>query len=61
MFQTWLVLENQLSGVMIWSLDLDDFNGLCKGIRSPVLKFIQSTLIFDILEIDVRNQNILII
>lgn len=30
--------QNGLSGIMIWSIDMDDFTGSCMGLRYPLIK-----------------------
>nr|KAG5695816.1 hypothetical protein BaRGS_013414 [Batillaria attramentaria] len=35
------VMENQLGGVSIFTIDMDDFNGLCGGERNPLLHTVQ--------------------
>ncbi|XP_076347935.1 chitinase-3-like protein 1 [Tachypleus tridentatus] len=38
------LLENNLGGVMVWSIDTDDFTGTCYGQNFPLLKVINSVI-----------------
>ncbi|XP_022253586.1 acidic mammalian chitinase-like [Limulus polyphemus] len=38
------VLENNLGGIMVWSLDIDDFTGTCFGQKFPLLTVINNVL-----------------
>jgi len=37
-------LEKGLAGVMVWSIDTDDFSGSCQGPKFPILKAINKAL-----------------
>jgi chitinase len=47
-----------MAGVLIWSLDTDDFRGSCSGEKFPLLKTIQKT--FAKPEINTGNLHIII-
>ena len=35
------VMQHGLGGVMIWTIDMDDFNGICGGGHYPLMHAIQ--------------------
>lgn len=41
------VLENDLGGIMFWSIDNDDFRGSCTGKPFPIIEAAKETLLLD--------------
>lgn len=42
--KTQFAYDQGLAGVMVWSIDTDDFKGLCGGPRYPLLRTINNAL-----------------
>lgn len=43
-FQTQYAVDQGLAGAMVWSIETDDFLGLCHGEKYPMLKMINRVL-----------------
>ena len=43
-YKTQFAYDQGLAGVMVWSIDTDDFKGLCGGPRYPLLRTINNAL-----------------
>jgi len=40
--------EKKLGGVMVWSIETDDFKGLCSGVKFPLLRTLNNALIVNV-------------
>jgi len=43
--KTGFAFEQGLAGVMVWSIDTDDFKGICTGVRYPLLRTLNRVLV----------------
>ena len=44
-FKTHFAYDQGLAGVMVWSIDTDDFRGICTGLKYPLLRTLNRALV----------------
>jgi hypothetical protein len=55
-FQTEYAVQKGLGGIMIWSVETDDFLGNCHGMKYPLLTAINSVLFGGVIVSTIRNK-----
>ena len=43
--KTGFAFDQGLAGVMVWSIDTDDFRGICTGVKYPLLRTLNKALV----------------
>jgi len=55
-FQSEYAVQQRLRGIMIWSVETDDFLGNCHGVRYPLLTEIRRVLCGDVIVSTIKNK-----